>query len=1187
MSVLECNPLNRGILIFILALTFFAVNGQVVINELSSRNSNTINDFDKNYPDWIELLNTGNVPVNLLGWSLSDDVNQLDKWKFPNISLLPDSHLIVFCSGKDRNVIVEHWETIIHAENIWKYFTPFFEPDPAWKDLGFDDSNWQEGPGGFGRGDGDDNTVLPDSVATVYIRRTFNIIDTSLITTVLLQMDYDDAFVAYLNGVEIARSNIGWPGNFQSWNDFSRDVHPARMFQGLPPEDFSIDINFFKSNINEGENVLAIQALNAWNNHGNSSIIPFLSIGIRNDSFTYQQVPEWFGKNPVRFHTDFKLAGTGESLFLSNPNQNIIDNVDFPHIKSDHSYGRVIDGGTIWKFFGNPTPDKSNNLSIPFLGYTKEPEFNVESGFYSGGVEVSITNIEPGDTVRYSVDGSWISDTSEIFPDFILIDSTCVLLAQVHKRGYLPGNVASNSYLINFDTELPVVSISLNPHDLWDWEEGIYVMGPNASTSYPYKGANFWMDWKKSSHIEFFDKNQDLGFELDADIMIHGGFSRANPMKSLRILTDGKYDQSEINYQVFEDKDINKFNRLILRNSGQDYNITHFRDALMHKIVQQKTDIHIQDYEPAVVILNGEYWGIHNIREKIDRFYVSENFGIHEDSTEVLRENHIIIEGDFYHYVQMIDYIKNIPVVDSLVYDSISRLLNISNYTDYFIAEMYYVNSDGWPQHNTKYWRAANDTARWNYILTDTDFGFGLYSYPYKNELHRVLHSNIQWSQNHRAFRRLMENDSYKRYFINRSADMYNTVLLTSNIIQKIHLIKDRLSPEMERHLTRWESTYIAWEANVNDLLDFVEVRLGYVWQHYIDEFNLDTLVTIQLDVDSIIHGFVKINTIIPDSLPWQGIYFDGNPVDISAVPDSGYLFSHWQSNMVISDDDTLKQFLTVNVDTNDLFKAFFVIDTLELDTPLIVFNEINYRSVDTLDTDDWIELWNVDTISVDLSQWVFKDGKDNHEFILPSQTVLDTNEYLVLCQDTTKFFTFHPEIDNVIGPFEFGLDNDGEELRLFNNSGDLMISMVYSNMLPWPDNADGTGRTIELINPFLDLSDGTNWFAGCVGGSPGGPFIECDTVGINDIVYNSSEIKIYPNPFDKITTIEFSISSPQMVQVMVYDTFGNMVLVKRDNYTTIGKNQFILNCNHMNSGVYFLKLKLAQKTFTAKLFIR
>lgn len=1162
------------------------LQGQVEINEICARNAISINDNFGEYPDWIELYNQGDNIVELKDWAISDDITEPGKWTFPETVIYPDSHIIVFASDKDEKAIVDHWETIIHADNIWKYLTPFYNPLPAWTDLGFDDNSWQEGQGGFGRGDDDDNTILPDSIRTVYIRKSFTIIDTSIISSVLLQVDYDDAFVAYLNGVEIARSNIGWPGNVQNWNDFARDEHPASMFEGMPPEEFFIDIDFFKSIVTEGENVLAIQALNAWNNHGNFSIIPFLSIGISNNSFTYQQLPDWFGDRPVYLHTNFKLAGAGESVFLCDPDQNIVDSINFPYTQSDHSFGREEDGNETWKYFGTPTPGNSNNLETPYLGYTKKPEFNIASGFYDGNVEVGIVNLEPGDTVRYSIDGSWITENSEILSDNIVIDSNSIVRAQVFKSGFLSGDVSSNTYLINFDTDLSVISISLNPDDLWDWEEGIYVMGPNASSSYPFKGANFWMDWEKHSHIEYFNKDQDLGFELDADIKIHGGHSRGEPMKSLRIITSGKYDHAEINYQIFKDKDIQKFNRLILRNSGQDNLKTQFRDALIHKAVQKKTNIPVQDYEPAVVFLNGEYWGIHNIREKIDRFYVSENFGIHVDSTEVLRENHIVIDGDLNHYVRMIDYIRNISVTDSLVYDSVSKLINIQNYTDYFIAEMYFVNSDGWPGHNTKYSRAANETAKWRYILTDTDFCLGLYSQPSKNELYRVLYSNIPFSHNHWALRKLMDNDEYKRYFINRSADMYNTMLLPANIIQLVHLFKDRLSNEMERHMTRWNGSFVDWEENVNGVVGFVENRLGHVWQHYLAEFDLNKLVIIGLEVDSTIHGTIKINTIIPDSLPWSGIYFDGNPVDISAVPDTGYLFSHWSSNFTISGQDTLKQILTINVDTNDVFKAFFVIDTIPVDTPLIVFNEINYRSVDSLDADDWVELWNVDTTNIDLSGWIFRDGNNEHEFIIPNQTMVDTGDFLVLCQDTSKFKSIYPIVQNIIGPFNFGLVNEGEELRLFDQTGLLVVSTLYSNQEPWPTDADGTGKTIELYDPFGNLNDGENWFTGCFGGSPGSPYIECDTVGIAN--YESLyDFKVYPNPFNSYTTFEINIDNKQKITLEIYNTLGNLVHKQNIFYSGIGVNRFTFYRSDLETGVYFYKIHFKEVIQTGKLLIR
>ncbi len=1163
------------------------VQGQVMINELSSRNATILSDFDKDHPDWIELLNVSDETVNLLNWYLSDDISQPDKWRFPEILLPPDAHLVVFASNKNRRAVVDHWETAIHAEEIWKYHITDSEPDPSWKNIGFNDLGWLDGPGGFGRGDGDDNTILPDTVPTVYIRKTFTIPDTSIISFVMLNVDYDDAFVAYLNGVEIARTNIGWPGKIQKWDDFSYGVHKATMYQGIPPEEFPIEMDAFRSIVKQGENVLAIQAFNAWNNHGNFSIIPFLSFGIKNSTFTFQQIPEWFGEKPVCLHTNFNLSGQGESLALSDPNKNLKDQVNYPYLKADHSYGRETDGSNTLKYFAQPTPGGENQLSIGSNGYAKEPQFSLEAGFYPDSVQIGFVNYQPGDTLRYTIDGSWVTDSSSIYNgDLLVIDSTRVLRAQVYKSGLLPGKVSSNTYIIGYTSTLPVVSISINPYDLWDWEEGIYVVGPNASNIYPYYGANYWMDWQKPSHIEYFDEEQDQGFELDADIMIHGGFSRVFPMKSMRVTTDSKYDESEINYQLFKDKNIHSFNKFVLRNAGQDFNLTHFRDALMQKVVQKETSIDIQDYQPVVVFLNGQYWGIHNMREKIDRYYVNENFGVHPDSVNLLSDNIKTVEGDYFHYMKMIEYVKTIPEVDSIVYDSIGKLVDIHNYSDYFIAEMYYVNPD-WPNNNIKYWRADADTSRWRYIMTDLDFGLGLYSQTYKNELNRILHSNIMFVDNHWILRRLMENSDYRRYFINRSADMFNTMLIPQNILNTINSFKQRLATEMQVHLPRWGGIYQAWEANIQTMKNFANHRLSYVWQHYLDEFDLEKLVTVTLDIDSIQHGRIKINTITPDSLPWQGIYFDGNPVEISAIADSEYVFSHWKSNMIISGKDTLNQVLNINIDTNDVFKAYFVMDPFIEDNPFVVFSEINYHSSDTLDAGDWIELRNTDTTEIDLSGWVFKDGNDNHEFIIPPQILLDTGQFLVICRDTSKFQTIYPGLINYTGPFEFGLASEGDQLRLFNNGGMLILSMSYSNQAPWPTDADGTGKTIELDDPSGDLNEGSNWFSGCIGGSPGAAFTECDTVFINENPDVNDVIRIYPNPAKTTIFIEFYSKHEDEITIILYDALGIPVFTKHKGLSSATLNPIPVNISKISPGAYFISIKGSYISIVRKIFIR
>ncbi|NOX46805.1 MAG: T9SS type A sorting domain-containing protein [Chlorobi bacterium] len=1178
----------RVAILLIIALTNTNVYGQLLINEVCPRNVDLLADENNKYNDWIEILNTSNDSIDLDGWYLSDDITYPEKWAFPSFLLPPDSHLVVIADKKDRGIVVDHWESAVLAENTWKYRLPNENPDSSWNTLDFDDSLWLEGPGGIGRGDGDDNTIIPDSVISIYMRRPFTVFDTSKISSVILHVDFDEAFVAFLNGVEIARAEIGWPGKYQDWDDWALGQHLAQMYQGLPPDEFKIDMVFFSSIVHEGENVLAIQVLNGWGNLGNMSIIPFLSFGINDTSHLYQEVPEWFDENPTYFHTNFALNKSGESLMLSNSGE-IVDVFEYPYLQANNSYGYQTDGVGYPEYFEYPTPGFTNNFSPTCNGYAKQANLSPGAGFYPSGVQVSILNYEEGDSIRFTRTGAIPGDTSELYTGPFNVDTSTVVRARVFKSGLIPGKPTTNTYIIGYTSSLPVISIGMNPYDLWDWEEGIYVMGPNADPDPPFFGANFWMDWEKPVHVEYFDSLQNQGFEVDADILIHGGFSRENPQKSVRLIMDGtKYDDPWIDYQFFGTKDIQSFKRIVLRNSGQDYNITQFRDGFMHKLVQANTNMDIQDYKAAVVFLNGQYWGIQNIREKIDRYYTEGNFGVDGDSVEILRDNIKIVEGDYYHYLRMIDYVKHVPVVDSMAYDSISKFVDIENYSDYFISEIFFVNHD-WPGHNTKYWRQANDTSRWRYILTDTDFGFGLYGGVYNNEIHRVLHGTIQWSDNHRILRRLVENEDYLRYFINRSADIFNTVLKQERILTVLDNFKENLYPEITAHTDKWGGSLATWESNVDEMFFFAENRHNYIYQHYIDEFDLEKTVEVDLDIDSISHGHIQINTIVADSLPWQGVYFDGNPIELTAIADSAFVFSHWASNPVISDLDTLNPHLVINVDTNSIFKAFFAPDTFQVlvDTPLVVFSEINYRSSDSLDASDWVEILNIDTISHNISGWVFKDSNDGHSFVITDSIVLDTNAYLIICRDTAKFSSIYPDSLNVTGPFEFGLAANGEEIRLFDTTGLLVSTVTYSNSSPWPTGVDGTGRTLELIDPYDDLNNPSNWFAGCFGGSPGGPFVPCDTVGITEIRSNIPHINLFPNPFVHETQMEFELREKGTLTLQVFDIYGNLTAQVIYPDAKAGKNILRFRNNKLNKGVYFYHLSGKRFNFEGKMIIK
>ncbi|HEY0030843.1 MAG TPA: lamin tail domain-containing protein, partial [Bacteroidia bacterium] len=192
----------------VLLFSFSTLDAQIVINEVSSASVSNYLDEDGDQEDWIEFYNTSSLPVNMNGYSITSTENgKIKSWTFPAIIIKPNNYITVFCSGKNRSAYFDHWEVPVYANNPWKYFLGASNPPATWRSLTFNDASWTTGNGGIGYGDGDDSTVTPP-VYSVFMRKTFTVADTSKIPTALLLLDYDDAFVAYLNDVEIARSNI-------------------------------------------------------------------------------------------------------------------------------------------------------------------------------------------------------------------------------------------------------------------------------------------------------------------------------------------------------------------------------------------------------------------------------------------------------------------------------------------------------------------------------------------------------------------------------------------------------------------------------------------------------------------------------------------------------------------------------------------------------------------------------------------------------------------------------------------------------------------------------------------------------------------------------------------------------------------------------------------------------------------
>ena len=1174
----------------ILLLISQTVAQDIVINEFMSANMTTIADEDGDFSDWIEIYNRGEQRINLTGFALTDNKTNLKKWVFPHLYLNPQSFLLVYASGKNKEDLtinsVPYWDSVIQLGDQWKYLKEKSEPPVEWREPSFDDSLWDAGPSGIGYGDGDDSTVVTQRIS-LYMRKPFSISEVDSVKYMIFHMDYDDSFVAFINGTEIARSNLGSTGIIPSHNERADKEHEAKMYTGGNPEYFVV--NNFDDYLLEGQNTFAIQVHNATTSSSDLSSIPFLTLGIEDKLLVSREIPDRLRAAFPKVHSGFKIKASGEEIILSDSLGNIIDAIDPVLLRVDHSFGRTENGGEIWGFFPDATPGASNETSIPFTDVIPEIKSNFSAGFYNSPIEVTLSNDDSSSVMYYTLDGGEPTENSNIYTKTIKIDSTSVLRSRSFSQGKMPSPIFTNTYIISEHFKLPVISISTSPENLWDYNSGIYVKGPGASNNYPYFGANYWKDWEKPAHIEFFETDESLSFSQDIGLKLWGGYSRVWPQKGFSIFARGRYGKQTFDHRIFPDREFHDYSSFILRNSGSEWALTMIRDAMMQRLIYDHTEVDISAWRPSIVFINGEYWGILNIREKQNEEYLAAHHGVNPDNVDMLEGSGAsVIEGDSEHYDEMLSFLKNNSLRDSSVYLELKTKMDVDNFIDYQISEIYFANTD-WPGGNIKYWRPRTEDGRWKWILYDTDFGFGYFynAQAYDNTLEMATATNgPSWPNPPSStylFRKLLGNDSFKEEFNRRFADHLNITFEPDRVKFFIREMREKIRPDMPRNIERWKDepadfdrtfgSIEQWLSNYEVLLDFAEDRPSYVRSHLSEKFDFSGTSQITLNVEPPEAGVIQINERLSVDKPnWIGVFFNKIPIILNGKPNNGYDFVGWKGD--ISESTSL---IKVNPESDLTLVAEF--KTGSNFSSKIVINEINYNSSESFDTGDWVEFHNTGNDSVNVGGWIFKDEDDNHTFEISNGTMIPGNDYLILVQNAEKFFSLFPETDNFFGNLDFGFSGSGEVLRLYNKTGDLVDMVEYDDKSPWPEEPDGNGRTLELIDPASDNSLGKNWRASLnQHGSPGkknekNASVEDQTVSL-PTEYNLAQN--FPNPFNDETQIFFSLPAEGKVYIHVYNLLGEVVDTIIYHHLNPGVHSFKWNPNYrISSGIYFYQLRV------------
>jgi len=604
------------------------------------------------------------------------------------------------------------------------------------------------------------------------------------------------------------------------------------------------------------------------------------------------------------------------------------------------------------------------SLRAPFIlplavSILNPPEFSHKGGFYNEGFLLELSISEPGAQIFYTLDGSEPTRLSNLYTSPIQIDSrkgepnifsnirtspsfkipdeeifkATVIRARAFTDDKSVSSIVTHTYFIDETNEgdtnkysLPVISITTDSGNLFDYNYGIFVPGIYSENKDSKSAGNYFqrgIEWERPAHIEFFEPDGRLGFSQNAGIRVHGESTRYLPIKSMHILASDLYDEKDMfYYPIFpgllkagNNEPVMQFKSFILRNSGNDYFSTYFRDGMLQALVSH-LDFETQAYRPSIVFINGEYWGIYNIRENYCEYYINTHYGVDMDKVVILEDRDSKVEvglaedrNDFFEMVKFIqESVDSGTINDPGMYEYINTLIDLQSFVDYFAAEIFFLNND-WPQNNISFWRArtrayeANaeygSDGRWRYVMFDTDLSYGLWDQSADHNF--IGHA----ADNNKLFELLLENDEFKYQFINTMADLTNSIFRAEWTTKKIIEAQSLLEPEMPEHLKRWDFMDVSvgqWNENVQKMIQFAKERPASQIQHIIEFFSLYGTTEINLITD-LQKGYIRINSLelkegtpgIESPANWKGNYFKKVPVQITAVPYPGYEFSGWE----------------------------------------------------------------------------------------------------------------------------------------------------------------------------------------------------------------------------------------------------------------------------------------------------
>ena len=660
-------------------------------------------------------------------------------------------------------------------------------------------------------------------------------------------------------------------------------------------------------------------------------------------------------------------------------------------------------------------------VSLSIFTSAQNLVFSHKPGFYDNPFYLKVNSTNS--TILYSFENN-INKRSNVFKDSILIDKTTTISFGV-LRGETLEKIESKTFLIDFKTNFKVVSISIDNNFLFDYNTGIYVKGPRAwldTVAKHYRNTNWERKWEKEHFIEVFNEDGERIISNNAGLRIFGGMTKYYPEKSLRVIFRNMYD-STVNHADLFGSGSKKYKQFILRHSGNDYRNTRFKDAFLTSLAQE-SDLDVQKSSPCHLFINSEYWGVYNIREKINKYYIDNNYSCGINGIDILQGYKTADEGSSEDYQDLLNFLKKNSLSDQKNYQYIKQKMDVRNFINFWIHQIFYANHD--VRGNIRFWKSDSLDNKFRWIVYDTDLGFGP-NRVNKDLLKDFTNSRMTdwYNPNWATFllRNLLESNEFKKDFILQSSYILSSTLSTKNINKRIDEFFSMYNSEMQYHFNKrrrfqaYQGSYKKWLSSVNDLRYFAEKRDENSYRHLEKKFGLSDSYILKINVLND-NGKVLINNNTLKSNELVGKFYKNYDIPIKIIPSFGYYHTGFSDSIINNlENDTLE----INIDFKKLAPSKYK----------IIINEVDY-------VNESIELYNQEDTTVYMNGWTLIDKNNNGLSI--NDVYINKGNYFVF-----NYFDTIKKIDGVnYYPLNFKISSVNEKIFLYDNERKIVDSVVY-----------------------------------------------------------------------------------------------------------------------------------------------